>query len=219
MAEVLAPRLHRWRTLKLGGVVFDVPLLILISLGVMMPMLWSYGHGPFGQRHYDQLFFFFARPILVIMLVFREWPSAYGLRIGRWREGLIWLAVTYPLITLALWFVIRDPQMKRWYQGYISGGVGHIVWQSGVEMFGWEFIWRGFWLFGLARVIGPGPAILIQAVPFAILHFGKPEVETITTMFGGAGFGFVAWRCQSFLYAWLIHWFMLVAVIALALYT
>ena len=40
------------------------------------------------------------------------------------------------------------------------------------------------------------------------MHLGKPEAETLTTLFGGAGFGFIAWRTQSFYYGWLIHWFL-----------
>ncbi len=55
------------------------------------------------------------------------------------------------------------------------------------------------------RVIGPS-AIIIQAVPFAMAHIGKPELETMTTVIGGAGFGWVAWRTKSFLYPFLIHW-------------
>jgi len=48
------------------------------------------------------------------------------------------------------------------------------------------------------------------------LHLGKPELETMTTWLSGVGFGFVAWRTQSFLYAFLIHWFMLVMTILIA---
>jgi membrane protease YdiL (CAAX protease family) len=53
-------------------------------------------------------------------------------------------------------------------------------------------------------------------VPFALLHLGKAELETMTTWLSGVGFGFVAWRTQSFLYAFLIHWFMLVMTILIA---
>jgi len=42
-----------------------------------------------------------------------------------------------------------------------------------------------------------------------VFHLGKPEVETLSTIFGGAAFGFVAWQTQSFLYPFLIHWFIL----------
>ena len=63
-------------------------------------------------------------------------------------------------------------------------------------------------MFLLARYLGPGPAIWLQAVPFAFMHLNKPEVETLSTIFGGAGFGFIAWRTRSFLYPFLIHWFI-----------
>lgn len=83
-----------------------------------------------------------------------------------------------------------------------------MIFITAVDLFGWEFIWRGFMLFGLAKVLGPGPAIFLQAVPFAFMHLNKPELETLTTLFGGAGFAFIAWRTESFVYPFLIHWFM-----------
>jgi membrane protease YdiL (CAAX protease family) len=86
--------------------------------------------------------------------------------------------------------------------------VWQILFLNGVEMFGWEFIWRGLMLFAFARAFGPGAAIFLQAVPFAFMHLKKPEIETLSTIFGGAGFGFIAWQSESFLYPWLIHWFI-----------
>jgi membrane protease YdiL (CAAX protease family) len=86
--------------------------------------------------------------------------------------------------------------------------VRRLIYITGVDLFGWEFIWRGLMLFAFARYFGPGPAIFLQAVPFAFMHLGKPEVETLSTIFGGAAFGFVAWQSGSFVYPWLIHWFI-----------
>jgi hypothetical protein len=40
------------------------------------------------------------------------------------------------------------------------------------------------------------------------MHLGKPELETLTTLFGGMGFAFIAWRTESFVYPFLIHWFI-----------
>jgi uncharacterized protein len=212
---------RHYPTFTVGGVIFDLHFVLIIVLGVLLVTVYRY-HGPqiAAKIAYRQLILFFAVPLAFGLLVLRDRPARFGLSLGRWKEGLVWLAVTYPIIVLVLWFVVRDPAMKTWYSGYLArNSLGTVVWEAGVEMLGWEFIWRGFWLFGLARVIGPGPAILVQAVPFALLHLGKPELEMWTTIFGGAGFGFVAWRCQSFVYPWLIHWFMLIAVIVLAVYT
>jgi membrane protease YdiL (CAAX protease family) len=85
-----------------------------------------------------------------------------------------------------------------------------------VELFGWEFIWRGLVLYALARAFGPGPAILLQAVPFAFMHLGKPELETLSTLFGGVAFGLIAWRTRSFVYPWLIHWFIVTFTLLVA---
>jgi len=62
-------------------------------------------------------------------------------------------------------------------------------------------------LFGYARLFG-SHALWLQAVPFALAHLSKPPVETYSTIFGGFLFGLVAWRTRSFVYPFLIHWFI-----------
>lgn len=44
-------------------------------------------------------------------------------------------------------------------------------------------------------------ALWLQAVPFALAHVGKPEIETLSTIFGGFAFGWVAWRTKLFVLA------------------
>jgi membrane protease YdiL (CAAX protease family) len=56
----------------------------------------------------------------------------------------------------------------------------------------------------------------LQAVPFVIAHIGKPEVETLSTIFGGFAFGWVAWRTRSFVYPFLIHWYIATFTILVA---
>jgi membrane protease YdiL (CAAX protease family) len=92
-------------------------------------------------------------------------------------------------------------------QAYYAGDGGR--WQElvapiAVSLIGWEFLFRGFLLFSLVALMGP-TAIIVQAVPFALAHLGKPEIETITTIIGGSLFGWVAWRTRSFVYPYLIH--------------
>ena len=71
----------------------------------------------------------------------------------------------------------------------------------------WEFIFRGFLLFGLKDKFGEG-AILLQMIPFTIFHFGKPEIETISCIITGIYFGYVAYRGKSFWPAYIIHLFL-----------
>ena len=77
-----------------------------------------------------------------------------------------------------------------------------------------EFIYRGFLLFGLKEKFKEG-SILLQMIPFALLHLGKPELETVSTLFTGILFGYVAYRGKSFLPAFIIHLFINIFFVAL----
>ncbi len=193
----------------LGGVTFDTRLTLAIVLTTLLALLDAYGHRLASIVAYNRFIYYFIIPALVITLLWRESLADYGLRLGRWREGWLWVLGAGLGMALILWFVARQPAMADYYQARLSDNPARAIGLTAVEMFGWEFVWRGFLLFALARVVGPGPAIFLQAVPFTFMHLGKPEIETLTTIFGGAGFGFIAWRTRSFLYPWLIHWFIM----------
>jgi membrane protease YdiL (CAAX protease family) len=60
-------------------------------------------------------------------------------------------------------------------------------------------------LFRLGRVWGP-TAILIQTVPFVLMHIGKPGVEIHSSLLAGVVLGWLAWRSRSFWPCFLLHW-------------
>lgn len=194
--------------MTVGGVEFDLKLTLIIIMGTILPMLDFYNHRITGTKAYDRMVLYFVVPMAVILLLFRESPTEYGFRLGNWKVGLMWTVVGCLLMAVILWFVARTPAMKSYYTAKAPENTAYLIYITAVDLFGWEFFWRGLALFGMARVLGPGPAIWLQAVPFAFMHLGKPELETLTTLFGGAAFGFVAWQAGSFLYPFLIHWFI-----------
>lgn len=194
--------------MTVGGIAFDLKLTLIIIMGTILPMLDFYNHRITGTKAYDRMVLYFVVPMAVILLLFRESPTEYGFRLGNWKVGLMWTVVGCLLMAVILWFVARTPAMKSYYTAKAPENTAYLIYITAVDLFGWEFFWRGLALFGMARVLGPGPAIWLQAVPFAFMHLGKPELETLTTLFGGAAFGFVAWQAGSFLYPFLIHWFI-----------
>ncbi|HSV75037.1 MAG TPA: CPBP family intramembrane glutamic endopeptidase [Chthonomonadales bacterium] len=76
----------------------------------------------------------------------------------------------------------------------------------GAYLFAWEAFFRGFLTFGLARLTGVVPAILLQAVAFGVMHVGKPPLEVAGSFFGGAVLGVLAVRARSFLPCFWLHW-------------
>ncbi len=152
----------------------------------------------------DRFILFFLIPMAVILIVFRDSPRDYGFQFGDWRAGLILTAGSILLIAPILFFLAKsDPSMREYYDWQVQ----YLPWQLLVEMFAWEFLFRGWLLFGYARKFGP-EAIWLQAVPFALAHLGKPEIETLSTIFGGFVFGWIAYRTRSFLYPFIIHFFV-----------
>jgi membrane protease YdiL (CAAX protease family) len=164
----------------------------------------GWDHTGLSTKIIDRTLLYFVIPMLIVLLVFRQKPSEFGFTFGDWKAGIILTLGGIVLIAPVLWLVGRgDATMQNYYKPLVSG----LPWNTLLDLFSWEFIFRGWLLFGFARKFGP-EAIWLQAVPFALAHIGKPEVETLSTIFGGFAFGWVAWRTKSFVYPLLIHWFV-----------
>lgn len=193
-----------------------IAILTIVSTLVLMvdyyhyPLLpwtkWLSGWDTTGlsMKVLDRTLLYFFIPMFFILVVFRENPKAYGFTFGDWKAGIIITLCAVIIISPILWFVGRgDASMQNYYKPMVAG----LPWSTFLDLFGWEFVFRGWLLFGYARKFGP-EALWLQAVPFAMAHIGKPELETLSTIFGGFAFGWVAWRTKSFVYPLLIHWFV-----------
>ena len=181
----------------------DWKIAALTILGTTLLILNKY-HTFTSSKLIDRNILYLLIPLFIIVFIFREKPSAYGFQLGDWRIGLKLTALAILLMTPILWWLVRaDSGMQNYYDSYLSG----LPWNTFLDLLGWEFLFRGFLLFGYARKFG-AEALWLQAVPFAIAHVGKPEIETLSTIFGGFAFGWIAWRSKSFLYPFLIHWYI-----------
>ena len=177
----------------------------VLTISTTLLILVDRYHQVFASHVWESLLLYFAIPFLIVILLFRESPTHYGFVIGDWKAGLTLTMLAILVMLPILWWVnLQSGGMQDYYAGSVDGQLLAYVL---IDLFGWEFMFRGFLLFGYARKFGP-EALWLQAVPFAIAHIGKPEVETLSTIFGGFAFGWVAWRTKSFIYPWLIHFFV-----------
>jgi len=182
----------------------DWKIAVLTIASTLLILVDMY-HSFLPSHVWESLLLYFAIPFLIVIVIFREAPSEYGFTLGDWKAGIIITLLAIALFFPVLWLVnAKSGGMQDYYSGQWNGQLlGYVL----LDLFGWEFMFRGFLLFGYARRFGP-EALWLQAVPFALAHIGKPEVETLSTIFGGFAFGWVAWRTKSFLYPWLIHGFV-----------
>lgn len=154
-------------------------------------------------------FTFFILGIVIIKFGLKEKLSDYGLKFGDIKTGLTISIIFLAVMIILIWFVSATPAFAEKYP-HLSSAKSNwntlLIYEAGMllYMFAWEFIWRGFMLFGLEKKFG-GYAVLMQMIPFVILHNGKPFLETFGAIFGGIALGILALRTRSIYYCVLTH--------------
>jgi len=200
MKFLLGPKLH-----------FDWKI-VTITIASTLLLLVDHYHRMTAYKYWDRVILYLIVPLVFILFIFRENPRDYGLTLGDWKAGLVITLAGILIMTPVIWYLGKgDPSITDYYKPHVAG----LPWTTFLDLIGWEFFFRGWILFGYARKFG-AEALWLQAVPFALAHIGKPEVETLSTIFGGFAFGWVAWRTRSFLYPFLIHWFISSFIILVA---
>ena len=72
-------------------------------------------------------------------------------------------------------------------------------------MFAWEWFFRGYLLNSVQRVSNSVVGVLVQALLFTIMHFGKPTIEVISSFFGAVILGMWALRSRSMFPCFVVH--------------
>jgi uncharacterized protein len=164
-----------------------------------------------------------AIPLLIVLFVFKEPLSSYGIQLGDWRYSVksvlllapIMIALTYPSSKMTP-FMAEYPLYKD------AGSSGAMFMTHAVTYLlfyvGWEFYFRGFMQFGLQKRFGLWMAILIQTLASCLLHIGKPDGEIYGSILGGILWGVIVARSGSLLAALIIHWLLGVSLDAFIVY-
>ncbi len=161
-------------------------------------------------------------PFILLFGALRENVSEFGFQpptAKSSRIGYLFFLVMVPVMLIAS----RSPQFQNYYPIQPQAGQSwsyffYYELSYGFYMFAWEFFYRGFLTFGLARAFGYPTAIVLQAVGFGIMHIGKPPLEMISSFPGGLIMGWLAVRCRSFLPCFALHWAIALAFDVLAIY-
>lgn len=196
------------RTISVAGL--ELPLRATIAVLVVATVVcldWSrtfipreildLNRAPAAVRYQaiERLVLFGFVPFLVIVGVFRDQPVRYGLGIGNWRVGLpIALAGIAVMAPILLWLASR-PEFGGYY-GPSRADLPDLLVTNLIDLPPTEFLIRGFVMFTLLRAIGP-LAVVVATLPFVFSHLSKPEIELLSTFFGGLAYGWLDWRTGS----------------------
>jgi membrane protease YdiL (CAAX protease family) len=148
--------------------------------------------------------------VLVIRIVLREHLSDHGVRIAGTLRFAAPYAVLYLLAVPALVAVSSTGEFQARYPFlHVEAGdalAPLFVWWVlyGMQFCALEFFFRGFMVHGLAPRFGV-MAVFVMAVPYNMLHYGKPTLEALAAIVGGVALGLLALRSRTIWYGAALH--------------
>lgn len=154
----------------------------------------------------DALVYYAALPILAIVVLLRKNPLDFGFRLGNYRLWLLHVGVFAAIGLPVLFAVSPIASLGSFYELDDFNFLEYFL-ETAAYLFAWEFLYRGFLLFGLRERLGEA-SILVQMIPFVLRHLHKPELEALSTIPMGLYFGYVAYRSNSYWPAFIIHMFI-----------
>lgn len=204
-------------------------LIIFLSVAILQTISWYYTSRRFFRNYLisiipsdfdvylleyvywfiSDFFTLFVISAVIIKFILKEKITDYGITVGDYRTGLKISLIFLLIMIPPIWFVSATESFVQKYPHLHTTRESwniFFVYEFGmlIYMFAWEFIWRGFMLFGLREKFGYY-AVLMQMIPFVILHNGKPELETFGSILGGMALGILALRTKSIYYCVAVH--------------
>ena len=209
-------------TLALGGAV----VFFLTSYNLAGKNIWSAGTAASYYSWEEYLLVNITAllfiPVLFIFLCPGESAEKWGFR--KPESGAVKLAWLFFVLMLPFLFIASHyPEFRAYYpiQKQAIYSFRYFIYFEltyGFYLFCWEYFYRGFLTFGLARRFGELSAVLLQAVAFGLMHWGKPLPEFAGSFIAGLALGWLAIRARSFIPGFALHWFNAVLFDMLAIH-
>lgn len=131
-----------------------------------------------------------------------------GLGAGRWRHGIILVAVGAPVAILAGHTAAQSTAMRAVYPLDPAVRGGFVIYAAAQFLYfgAWEVLFRGVLLFGLRPAVGGAAANIVQTALSVTAHFGRAINETFAALPAGLLFGWLSLRLRSIWYIAALHW-------------
>jgi membrane protease YdiL (CAAX protease family) len=170
---------------------------------------------------YDELYGFawwaLTRIFGYVVVTFPIWklcfPKDSLLDMGLRTKGFFrhaWIYVLFLSIVLpAMLVVARQPDFGGYYPFYKLSSrswFDFLAWEAMyfAQFFALEMFFRGFWLGALRRSFGSG-AIFAMAVPYCMIHYGKPYLEAMGAVIAGIALGSISMLTRSIYQGFFVH--------------
>lgn len=162
------------------------------------------------QYAYSFLFLGMA-PAFLIRFVFRKSLRDFGMRLKPYRANGLFILIGLVFVVAADLYAFHfDPEYRRFYPQLPGSLADHGLFPWSVFFFfiyylGYETFFRGYLLFGMEKILGAVPAILIMTFLTALVHLHRPFSEFLSSIPAGLVFGAFALYTRSYFGILVVH--------------
>jgi membrane protease YdiL (CAAX protease family) len=184
-------------------------------------VLEAAGHTWLKVAKYDQLYGYawwsLARVLGYVLIPILGWKILfpkerildYGLRIKGFIEHLWIYGALLAIVVPVMFIVSKQPDFGTYYPFYKLSSrswFDFLAWEAMyyVQFFALEFFFRG-WMVGALRDSMGSAAIFVMAVPYCMIHYGKPYLEAHGAVVAGVVLGTLSLRTRSIYSGFLLH--------------
>lgn len=133
----------------------------------------------------------------------------FGLRTKGFFEHAWIYGLFLVFVVPAMLVVAKSPDFGTYYPFYkqsTRSWFDFLTWEAMyfAQFFALEMFFRGFWLGALRRSFGSG-AIFVMAVPYCMIHYGKPYLEACGAIVAGIALGSLSMKTKSIYQGFLVH--------------
>lgn len=201
---------------------------LLADLEKMLPK------GVFPLAKYDQLLTYgwwaLTRVFGYVLIPLPLWKLLYprdsildmGFRVkGIWRHWWVYTASLFA-VSVGMVLVARQPDFGTYYPFYKQASrswLDLVAWESMyfAQFLALEIFFRGWMLGAVRKSLGSG-AIFAMAVPYCMIHYGKPYLEANGAIVAGIFLGSLAMKTRSIYAGFLVHITVALSMDLLALF-
>jgi membrane protease YdiL (CAAX protease family) len=169
------------------------------------------------QQVVSSLTFLLVIPLVCVKIVLKETFGGYGLQIGEWKKGIVFLifslsaslCVFYIFFNYTLIFEnFRPPELVT---GSFASFVLYEILLVGTFAAFYEFFFRGFLMFGFSEKLGKW-SIALQAIVFIFYFLVIFQADWSLVLFAIAApfSGLVAHQSRSLIYSFICSWLFIV---------
>jgi membrane protease YdiL (CAAX protease family) len=209
-----------------------VGFLELLHLNVAAEKLWAFRNEAGDQQLFDLIYwtlcrilFYLIIPMIVISLLLKKPQSEFGWRMSNdLLKDVKIFAVFFCFMLPLVYMVSTQDSFLGKYPFYRLSSTGDIwpnliIWEAFyfLQFVSLEFFFRGFMVHGLKQDLGDY-SVLFMVIPYCMIHFQKPFLETIGAIFAGLILGYLSLRKNSIATGIALHFGVAIAMDVFALY-